>query len=379
MLKQNIFSKLFSIKNNWTNVLYIHTPFCLKKCAYCVYDSVTGFSKRDFQRFYRVILPEQIRLFRPILRNTAFREVYFGGGTPTIVSPDILEGIYKSIPGFDKIPVKCSEAHPYTLTDEHIELFGKYRFSYVSLGVQSLSPRILKKNNRFFVPRRELARKCVALQKAGIITNVDLICYLDKGDERDIPQFAEDLSYVMGKLRPVSITIHSNYKSRPKVEKRILLLKTIKKMLGIHREYRRVNSLLSLRNAGRETFVAAEYRLMRDNLSFQNYLWYTVPEKIVYPYNMVSLGAYEKFKIGLMSNIGFIAFDSGSGKYHIVRISDFVRKEHDRIRRQLRLPYEKTRGFFVNEAGKKEFLALSRRAFPGVDIKAALYAAAERI
>lgn len=77
-----------------------------------------------------------------------FDEVYFGGGTPTILSPKQLNQIFDMIPDFGKIPNKCIEASPNTLTLEHIELLARKKFSFLSLGIQSLDEKLLKRYGR---------------------------------------------------------------------------------------------------------------------------------------------------------------------------------------------------------------------------------------
>lgn len=358
------FIRLFMAKNEWNNILYIHTPFCLQKCNYCVYPSTAQFTRKDFNSFYSLTLPLQIKEFEPILRNKRFNEVYFGGGTPTLAAAPVLEKIFRLIPRFREIPLKSFEASPYTITDEHIALLRRYGFSYISLGVQSLSSRILKSNNRLFVPRRRLKEICRKLEKTGIIFNLDLICYLDKGDTRDIPQFREDLAHVMKKLSPPSITIHYNYKTAKTMERRKALLRLLKESLA-HSSYKCVNSLLKTSDARADICVNAEYRLMKTSHDFFNYMWAKAPTMPPWGNNVLSLGTHTSADINLFSYAGTCSFDYSRGKIaifspHLNEYSDFAF-----IRRKMNLAYPPYKPLFLKNTDQKKFLNLLLDALPG--------------
>ncbi len=350
--------RLFRIGNNWKNVLYIHTPFCLQKCSYCVYPSTSKFTQKDISNFYEVILPSQIKSYKLLFQNAIIDEVYFGGGTPTIANADKLEAIYIQIPNFRNIPIKSTEASPFTLTDEHIALFHKYKFSYVSLGVQSLSRKILTKNNRLLVTRERLKEICGKLDRTGVIYNLDLICYLDKGDERDIAQFRGDLEYVLKELKPVSITVHSNHIAKPSRIKTRALLCLIKDCLGVHSEYKCVNSLLRIQDVSNDMLLNAEYKLLRKSFGFFNYLWDKYPAMPPYGYNVIALGSNRKFDIFVNSNVGVCGFSPKTNRVLPIPIDPRKKIISDSIRKKLGLPYYSRSQFFFDGEDKKKFTNL---------------------
>ncbi|MCP5107124.1 MAG: radical SAM protein, partial [bacterium] len=185
-----------------------------------------------------------------------------------------LENVYKQIPGFRDIPIKVTEASPYTVTDEHLDLFHEYAFDYVSLGVQTLSTPILEAQNRKVVSKEKLIHTCDRLHRSGIVGNIDLIVYLDTGGLADLEQTKTDLDDVMGEIRPVSITLHSNYNAAKTAEKQRAMIRLIKEKMERYPEYRCVNALLGESDGEIEEDKknAAEYRLMRDRDDFHFYM-----------------------------------------------------------------------------------------------------------
>jgi hypothetical protein len=285
-------TNLFLIKNYWKNVIYVHSPFCLEKCKYCIYHSYIG-SEKDKSDFYNVNLPSQFRLYNRLLNSVNFDEIYFGGGTPTVANAKILENIFCKIPNFNKIPKKMTEIHPYSVTDEHLSLFKKYNFSYISMGVQTLSERILRKHNRLFVSKDKLKHIINTLSNYKIISNVDLIFFLDSGELSDLRQGEKDLEYVMKTLKPKSIVIHLNYKARKSVLKNIEVMKLIRKYLSKYHEYKCTNSLLKNSDAVFDSENNAEYRLMKDEIDFEFYMAGCHPNIPIFGYNILGLGYYK--------------------------------------------------------------------------------------
>lgn len=355
--KVELFNKLFAIPNNWHHVLYVHTPFCVQKCYYCIYSSKEPSGKEEMDTFYNSVLPQQIRQFQPTLETAAFDQVYFGGGTPTIADAHTLERIYRQIPYFKDIPVKITEASPYTVTDDHLELFHAYGFAYVSLGVQTLSDRILEAQNRKVVSKEKIIHLCRRLEEFNIISNIDLIIYLDTGGLEDAAQTRKDLMEVMSEIRPVSITLHSNYMVEKSLEKQAAMMRLLKEMEELYPEYRCVNALLEESEIEEDMKNAAEYRLMRQQEDFHFYMSPKIPQSHAYGHNMLALGTYEKFKprynyYYIYDFMDKYAFKGMFEKYKSISM-DF-----EKIRKRLGLSEDKymTYGdFFKNEEDEEGF------------------------
>ena len=120
--------------------LYIHVPFCLRKCHYCSFHSVIA-RPGDIEIWLND-LNEQIKYLRSAIGKIALDTVYIGGGTPTVIDEDgwnEIERIFKD--NFCFVPdIEFSvEANPETLKDFHIRIWKSIGVTRVSLGVQSLN------------------------------------------------------------------------------------------------------------------------------------------------------------------------------------------------------------------------------------------------
>jgi oxygen-independent coproporphyrinogen-3 oxidase len=138
--------------------LYIHIPFCVKKCHYC------GFYSTDYQQAlagrFLDALSREIDTYRDLLRNRSFSTVYVGGGTPTTLSSSQLSRIFAIIND------NLSLCHDAEITVEvnpavgHRRVFRLLRdlgVTRVSIGVQSFSDEILA-----FLGRAHPADRAVA-------------------------------------------------------------------------------------------------------------------------------------------------------------------------------------------------------------------------
>ncbi len=118
------------------NSLYIHVPFCRKKCKYC--DFFSG----DFLHLipaYRKALFKEFSLYRPELSQ--FPTVYFGGGTPSLMEPAFFESILSKVGQFSEVTV---EFNPEDAEKEKLRELSLIGVNRISLGIQSFSERTLK-------------------------------------------------------------------------------------------------------------------------------------------------------------------------------------------------------------------------------------------
>ncbi len=125
--------------------LYVHIPFCLRRCAYCDFITTTG------QLHHR---PAYVEAVRAEMRHWAERfpalkaqTLYFGGGTPSLLEPDEVAAVVEEarrtlhLPGAAEITL---EANPVTLTAERAEALRKAGVNRLSLGVQSFDDAELR-------------------------------------------------------------------------------------------------------------------------------------------------------------------------------------------------------------------------------------------
>jgi oxygen-independent coproporphyrinogen-3 oxidase len=125
--------------------LYIHIPFCVKKCRYCGFYS-TQYSTGSADKFISGLLHEAA-LYRDDFTRRPFSSVYLGGGTPTALSAEelgILIGIVREHFLIDNNAEFTVEANPNTVTSDRLSQLLAQGVNRISLGVQSFSDEILK-------------------------------------------------------------------------------------------------------------------------------------------------------------------------------------------------------------------------------------------
>ena len=121
--------------------IYIHVPFCIKKCNYCDFYSITDL--RLIKKYVNAILAEiKLSPHKPY----CFDSIYFGGGTPSLLPPqcvnDIINTLVKQFHFGPDIEITL-EANPKTLDLEHLITFKTAGINRIQLGVQSFSDRHL--------------------------------------------------------------------------------------------------------------------------------------------------------------------------------------------------------------------------------------------
>lgn len=125
--------------------LYIHIPFCDKRCAYCDFNTYAGLSHL-IDPFVEALCSD-IRLVGKRIHNPKVDTIFFGGGTPTLLSGDHFKQIFSAIRQCFQIMPGAEislEANPGTIAPGYFEALREVGFNRVSFGVQSADPRMLK-------------------------------------------------------------------------------------------------------------------------------------------------------------------------------------------------------------------------------------------
>lgn len=159
--------------------VYVHTPFCLQKCLYCDFPSYAGCSADVRERYVRALCRE-IRQGRadgwygalPVAPDAT---IYFGGGTPTVLTTDQLGRVVAALreAGWWNRPAEATvEANPGTVDASSLRALRELGFTRVSLGVQSLQDRELRAIGRIHTAAE--AKEAVALAKAAGFERVSI-------------------------------------------------------------------------------------------------------------------------------------------------------------------------------------------------------------
>jgi oxygen-independent coproporphyrinogen-3 oxidase len=121
--------------------LYIHTPFCISKCCYCNFYSVTSL---DEIPFFVDALIQEVGMYR--YRFDTFDTIYFGGGTPSMLTFEQMEKILQAIQSTFAISPKSEitiETNPGDIDRAYLKSLRKLGFNRLNVGVQSFDDTIL--------------------------------------------------------------------------------------------------------------------------------------------------------------------------------------------------------------------------------------------
>jgi oxygen-independent coproporphyrinogen-3 oxidase len=132
--------------------LYLHIPFCRKRCKFCYFRVYTDKNAKDVSVYLNAILKEVERLAKtPCVGGRHLDYVYFGGGTPSYLSADQLRMLMtrlKEILPWDQAREVAFECEPGTLQKHKLEALKEAGVTRLSLGVENFKPEILSYNGR---------------------------------------------------------------------------------------------------------------------------------------------------------------------------------------------------------------------------------------
>lgn len=150
--------------------LYIHVPYCKKRCIYCDFFTQTNLSSR---LDYVSALCREIELRKAYLGDEIVNTIYFGGGTPSLLSEEDFEKIFKSIYSSFKVSDNAEitlEANPDDISKEYLNSLKRGFFNRLSMGVQSFDNLELK-----FLNRRHSAENAINAVKLAQSAGFDNI------------------------------------------------------------------------------------------------------------------------------------------------------------------------------------------------------------
>ena len=132
--------------------LYLHIPFCRKRCKFCYFKVLTDNKPEDIHRYVEGLAREIELVSRlPVMGGRPFRFVYFGGGTPSFLSVKQLTSLVDRLRenvDWDDAEEVTFECEPGTLAESKIHTLKELGVTRLSLGVENFSDEILKENGR---------------------------------------------------------------------------------------------------------------------------------------------------------------------------------------------------------------------------------------
>lgn len=147
--------------------LYIHIPFCVKKCDYCDFLSFPNCDGTERKKYISALIRE-LEMISGLPSFRKIKSCFIGGGTPSIIEEEIFEPLLKCIQDnftFEEEFEYTIEANPGTLTERKLLLYREYGINRLSIGLQSDRDESLKRLGRIhnrsdFVKGYETAVKC---------------------------------------------------------------------------------------------------------------------------------------------------------------------------------------------------------------------------
>jgi oxygen-independent coproporphyrinogen-3 oxidase len=159
--------------------LYLHIPFCRKRCKFCYFRVYIDKNARDVEMYLNALVRE-VELYskQPIVGGRPLHYFYFGGGTPSYLSVAQLRTLTDRLRNFlpwDKAAEVTFECEPGTLQQHKLEALKEIGVTRLSLGVENFDDKILESNGRAHLSG-EIRRAWDWIRQIGFEqTNIDLI------------------------------------------------------------------------------------------------------------------------------------------------------------------------------------------------------------
>ncbi|UCE04439.1 MAG: radical SAM family heme chaperone HemW [bacterium] len=155
--------------------LYIHIPFCIKKCAYCDFYSTTTEPSKIEQFLNAAENEVELYTQHPVFAQIKFRTLYIGGGTPSLLSAQQIDKLFQKVLSrfhFAKDFEFTIEANPETISFSKLKDYRSVGVNRLSLGVQSFSDLELQTLGR--IHNTDQAKKCIEWASQAGFDNINL-------------------------------------------------------------------------------------------------------------------------------------------------------------------------------------------------------------
>ena len=203
--------------------LYIHLPWCEKKCPYCDFNVTTNKKDGDEERLIKAII-QDIDNANEIINGRKFLSIYFGGGTPSLVRYDQIDKIIKYLKANDLVEINAEisfELNPNEVKRDYIKSISEVGINRLSIGIQSFNDETLASLERNHREYQSLKALEVISEFKEVTSSIDLIYgVMNQGVgslEKDLDIF---ISHDLDHLSLYQLTIEPNtifYKKELKI------------------------------------------------------------------------------------------------------------------------------------------------------------------
>ena len=186
--------------------LYVHLPWCIKKCPYCDFNSHEMASAQPPEQAYLDALVADLDAALPLIWGRSVHSIFIGGGTPSLFSPAAIDRLLADLRARLKLSADCEitlEANPGTFEKDRFKAFRRAGVNRLSLGVQSFDDSQLKTLGRVHDRAQALAAAREAAECFDTF-NLDLMYALPG---QDLAGLDADLSEALA-LKPPHLSIY---------------------------------------------------------------------------------------------------------------------------------------------------------------------------
>lgn len=318
--------------------IYIHIPFCKKKCFYCdftAFPNLESWIKPYFEN-----LKKEIKLYQKNM-NVEIDSIYIGGGTPTYVDYKYIKELVDLLEKFDLSHVKefTIEANPNSLTLEKLKAYKSMGINRISLGVQSFDDEVLKKVGRDH--NKEIVLKDIEnIRKAGFDNlSLDMILNLPSGNFKSIKKDLE----IIKKINPEHISYYS------------LILEKGSYFYSLYKKNK-----LELMDDDLERDIFSYIEKYLKNLGLNRYEISNFSKKSYESYHNKkywSEGGYIGFGLGAAGFLSNVRYNN---------VKNFVK--YEKLIKEGKFPIE-FREFISKEEREKEYIIFKLRESQGINLK----------
>jgi len=186
--------------------LYIHLPWCLKKCPYCDFNSHAVPTAGLPEQAYIAALLADLEAALPLVWGRTVHSIFLGGGTPSLFSPTAIDQLLGALRARVRLEADCEitlEANPGTFEKDRFRAFRAAGVTRLSIGVQSFSDDSLKTLGRV----HDRAQAIAAVEEAALAFdtfNLDIMYALP---DQDLVALKKDMALALT-LAPPHISIY---------------------------------------------------------------------------------------------------------------------------------------------------------------------------
>ncbi|MBX9808942.1 coproporphyrinogen III oxidase family protein [Candidatus Gracilibacteria bacterium] len=180
-----------------TNHFYIHIPFCNQKCPYCKFALTPIFDEFKKRRYLEYLKKEIRTYFLNYTHNNLDKTIYFGGGTPSILSHEEIREILESFPFYKNNQTEITlESNPEDISEKYVEGLIELGINRLSMGIQTLNDQSLTEIHRSdkhsIIQALEDLQKAIS-KKGNISVNIDFIVGLPYTQKGEILQAIQEI------------------------------------------------------------------------------------------------------------------------------------------------------------------------------------------